>query len=223
MISFGEISVIFYKDTISPTDRRNKVFASDVYSPTFPIVSLKFNEKEHNKIINIINKASEGMDYKNTFYTELSEQTMSERIERAGGSFVEAYKDSPLFMLTYLKEKNIPFKPVLKEKNYGEDTELLKMIDKKLSNKLPETYGGFDETMTFEPEIRKIANEYYSKLYKDIPSFQGKEFHSEPLGFSQVMSYLDALRKYKKDTNGTETDRRKTEEKLKKVVKKKRL
>ena len=124
-------------------------------------------------------------------------------------------------MLTYLKEKNIPFKPVLKEKNYGEDTELLKMIDKKLSNKLPETYGGFDETMTFEPEIRKIANEYYSKLYKDIPSFQGKEFHSEPLGFSQVMSYLDALRKYKKDTNGTETDKRKTEEKLKKVVKKK--
>ena len=129
---FGDISVIFYKDTISPTDRRNKVFASDVYSPTFPSVSLKFNEKAHDKIRNMINKDAEGTDYKQTFYTELSEETMSQNIERAGGSFVEAYKNSPLMMLTYLKEKGIAFKPILKTKNYGEDAKLLENIIKKI-------------------------------------------------------------------------------------------
>ena len=59
-------------------------------------------------------------------------------------------------MLTYLKEKNIPFKPVLKElwrryRAFKNDRQ-----ERKLNGKLPETYGGFDETMTtYEPENKE--------------------------------------------------------------------
>ena len=83
---------------------------------------------------------------------------------------------------------------------------------------MPKTYGGFDETMVFEPEIREIANEYYSEYFSNEPSFKGKKFHNEALGFSQVTSYLESAMKYKKDTNRTETDRRKNRRKnLKKL------
>ena len=36
--NFGNISLVFRKDTISPTDRRNKIYSGDAWTPTYPYI-----------------------------------------------------------------------------------------------------------------------------------------------------------------------------------------
>lgn len=48
--NFGNISLVFRKETISPTDRRNKVYSGDAWTPTYPYIEYKVNEKERENI-----------------------------------------------------------------------------------------------------------------------------------------------------------------------------
>lgn len=48
---FGDISLVFKKDTIDPkANSDNRVYSSDAYTPTFPSVEYKANEKVHDKL-----------------------------------------------------------------------------------------------------------------------------------------------------------------------------
>ena len=42
---YGDVSVIFGKDTIDPKRSGNKVYNADAYTPTFPRIGYKPNEK----------------------------------------------------------------------------------------------------------------------------------------------------------------------------------
>ena len=55
--AFGEISLVFGKDSINPTDRRNKVYGEDAWTPTFPTVGYKLNEKKTSEIYGRANRA----------------------------------------------------------------------------------------------------------------------------------------------------------------------
>ena len=54
---FGEISLLFHKETIDPADRRNKVYGEDAWTPTFPSVGYKLNDKKTDDIYRRANKA----------------------------------------------------------------------------------------------------------------------------------------------------------------------
>lgn len=54
---FGEISLLFDKNTIDPSDRRNKVYSGDAWTPTFPSVGYKLNEEKTSDIYTRANKA----------------------------------------------------------------------------------------------------------------------------------------------------------------------
>ena len=53
---FGEISLIFDKESINPTDRRNKVYGEDAWTPTFPAVGYKLNDEKTSDIYRRANK-----------------------------------------------------------------------------------------------------------------------------------------------------------------------
>ena len=53
---FGEISLIFDKESINPTDRRNKVYGEDAWTPTFPTVGYKLNDEKTSDIYRQANK-----------------------------------------------------------------------------------------------------------------------------------------------------------------------
>ena len=55
--NFGEISLVFDKESINPSDRRNKVYGEDAWTPTFPEVAYKLNDKKTNDIYDRANKA----------------------------------------------------------------------------------------------------------------------------------------------------------------------
>ncbi len=53
---FGDISLVFGKDTIDPQqNRNNKVYSNDAYTPTFPRVEYKFNEAQLKKAADYFN------------------------------------------------------------------------------------------------------------------------------------------------------------------------
>jgi hypothetical protein len=64
---FGEVSVLFDKDTIDPEINNNHVYGSDVYSPTYPGLEYKVNE----------NKSKEVYDY---FKDELKNKDMAFKV-----------------------------------------------------------------------------------------------------------------------------------------------
>ncbi len=54
---FGEISLIFGKESINPADKRNKVYGEDAWTPTFPAVGYKLNDDKTSDIYRRANKA----------------------------------------------------------------------------------------------------------------------------------------------------------------------
>ena len=50
--NFGDVSLIFDKATIDPADRRNKVYGSDAWTPTFPAIEYEMNEDKAEEIYN---------------------------------------------------------------------------------------------------------------------------------------------------------------------------
>lgn len=47
---FGNISLLFGKDSINPTDKRNKVYGGDAWTPTFPSIGYKLNSEKTSDI-----------------------------------------------------------------------------------------------------------------------------------------------------------------------------
>lgn len=54
---FGDISLVFGKESINPTDRRNKVYGEDAWTPMFPQVGYKLNDEKTSGIYRRANKA----------------------------------------------------------------------------------------------------------------------------------------------------------------------
>lgn len=221
---FGEISVIFKKDTISPTNRLNKVFGSDVYSKRFPYVNYKLNSKVIDRIKNKIYSLTDA-DMRNAYIASIDETNITNRLQtsKSSGDFVKGYNDEPIFKAAYLKDKGIAFKPVMKQKTYGRwETDLLEKIRKYLGDEEALIkFRNLDDTMKLEPEIRNIINKYWTSKVKD-KALLDVVTYKEEMGFGKLDDLLNQLSKYTRDDgNNKEIDYYKTKEKLNKVTPKK--
>lgn len=205
--AFGDISILFNKDTIDPQyNRYNKLYGGDAYTPTFPRVEYKISEKVAESIRKRIYQATEYTDYRKVFNSTFDDDNMSDKVNRRG-SFAEAYSDDPLLMLTYLKEKGIPFEPVIKYKNYGWDLDLLEILSNEFKEIITKGYISVEQADSIAPRLRELINKYY-----------GIELYKEPLEFGQVDRIVDAIREYSTDDLRTEINRWDTEKKLNEEV-----
>lgn len=53
---YGEISLVFGKESVDPSDSRNKVYSGDAWTPTFPQIGYKLNDKKTNEIYKCANE-----------------------------------------------------------------------------------------------------------------------------------------------------------------------
>lgn len=56
--NFGDISVVFKKDTINPNMEENKVYSGDAWTPMFPRTEWKLNEKAMKKMADMFNTST---------------------------------------------------------------------------------------------------------------------------------------------------------------------
>lgn len=59
--NFGDISLVFKKDTIDPNNRKNKVYGADAWTPTFPRIEYEADEKAARTAANTVNQLSENL------------------------------------------------------------------------------------------------------------------------------------------------------------------
>lgn len=172
--NFGNISLIFRKETISPTDRRNKVFSSDAYSKRFPSTVNKITEKNLNALLREYDKAARLLGTSvNTIESDL-EFTTKENAE-----YLLSCTDFVKYQYLTEQGTNIEMKQKSKQGRAG----LPLAYIEEFANKHKEIVDRYNDTEVIDrltPEVTKVYNKMYSDYglakeksasYKDVDNF----------------------------------------------------
>lgn len=157
--TYGDISVLFDKNTIDPSDKANEVYGSDVYSPRFPETIQKVNEKELDKLNKYLGK---------NLYVEDTTLEDTKQKNRNNSDFINKF----------IEENNIKVNDVYKDAddNYGfsKDENMRKFViendityekllnNKELRNQFYDMYRDFSPMVSFAE--RKI--ETWEKMFE---------------------------------------------------------
>lgn len=172
--NFGEISLIFGKQTISPTDRRNKVYDSDVYSRRFPSVVNKISEKNLNELLKTFWNAAKVFNSSPSMLESDLEFTTKEN-----AAYMLSREDFVKYQ--YLTEQGITIEKKQKQKQ-GRAGLPLKYVQE-FAQKHKEIVDRYNDTEVIEqltPEITKVYNQMYADYnlekektvsYKDADHF----------------------------------------------------
>jgi uncharacterized protein YerC len=174
--NFGEISVVFNKDTINPElDSRNKVYGRDAYTSRMPDIANKINEKG----LKEVSKATGIEEWR------LRENFKETTLEKA----VDELRTNEEILDKYLKEKGIEVKPVYRDfkglsslnqdslqKFINEHPDLLNLnyTDQQTYSTYEKYYNDvhnlFVENLMNDPS-GEITRETAENLYKDYPGY----------------------------------------------------
>ena len=161
-------------------------------------------------------------EYIDTFGISLDEDNVADNLQRHNGNFVEGYINEPILKLLFLKEINRPFKPVMKDKTYGNwDIDLLEKIKNHLgAEEAAIPHRNLENTMKLEPDVRNIINEYYRAKLKGDAAHEYL-LYKEPMGFGDMDRLLYQVSRYTVEGSKKDIDYYKTKDKLDKVIPKK--
>lgn len=231
---YGDISLLFDKSSIDPSDRRNKVYGGDAWTPVFPEINLKINESVADKLRNKINDLLNGKEYVKDLGLHIDNSNLTDQINRSK-SFREAYKNNDAMKIAFLTDKGISFKPGMQDATYSgkvDNATLKKIVQEVNKGKASDLVGlGYDETMAVEPIVRKIVSEYnINKVMDAIPEEKRKDSKvlnfllrnaNKPLSFADMNNLFYDAYKYEQQGDKKVVDSIKTREKLNKKFTKK--
>ena len=114
--NFGDISLVFGKDTIDPQFfRSNKVYSGDAWTPTYPQVEYKASEKVLKKVKDKISGIVPYTVQKELGSLMFDTDNVTNNLNRNGGSMVEAYKNNDAMKYAYLKDTGSDISLPMKE------------------------------------------------------------------------------------------------------------
>ena len=229
---YGNITVIFGKETISPTDRRNKVYKRDAWTPTMPQVDVKFNTKEFQTMEDAFcDLVGENETYQSDirrffdeFHNYNGDYYVSERDYDSSLIAKKAERYAGV-MAAYLSEKGKRVEPVYKDRKFmqGDFTasEIRDIADRLgiTQENLKEFYeaqaqGSVEQTRKYQSvmgELKRAYIENYTR--RGIDSKSATEI-ADDLGYSDYSRCMDAIRSILRNPDAKEYDSRATEETL---------
>jgi hypothetical protein len=121
---FGEISLVLPKEAIDPqSSSRNKLYSGDAWTPTYPKVDFKPDEKVLRKVRDKIN-ALVPYEVRNVLGNPMFDtDNATDSLNRYNGNMVEAYKRDDAMKYAYLKDTGSDISLPTKEEDlvrYGE-------------------------------------------------------------------------------------------------------
>ena len=144
--NYGEISVIFDKETINPTNKANEVYGSDVYSPRFPDTVNKVNEKA-------LEQVAENIGIEWWRLNDYAEGNTKEGV-------ADKLKYNEKVIDKYLESKNISVEPVYAKYSAEQS---------KVSTKFVENFlNTHEELKNNDINLREIDYDQYSDEVKQI-------------------------------------------------------
>ena len=162
---FGDISLIFRKETIDPAgNRKNKVYGADAWTPTFPQIENDINEDVYYRASRNVDKTMTGKmpDYLKQEAKRFI-QTQSGDAEHNGvDGVVEAAKNDIGMKAAYLASKGVRVDDRAKQVKKPNISPEAENLYKSILNKIPD-----------QDRVKKILNSGYS--LKEILNVYGNE------------------------------------------------
>lgn len=168
--NFGDISLIFDKDTIDPEKSDNKVYAADAWTPTFPTVEYELDDSKAYKRANDVGSL--------TFFNPvtLNEANLKSAIggqslKSAEEQLVDRFKNDYGLKNMYLAETSEPVKMVKAEKEkYSPERveELKKYIDELGIDAIKKIRKEHDTSSEDFARAKKICEEINGKEMKTL-------------------------------------------------------
>ncbi|MCR5144827.1 MAG: hypothetical protein K6B67_05905 [Lachnospiraceae bacterium] len=161
---YFDTSVVFYRDTIDPKKSvKNKVYGGDAWTPTFPTIAYKVNDK---KLKDVTSKLKELVgDNLDIFgYPGFDSDQVATALESGKGSLVNSrYANMPIVKLAYLKDKGIDVEFKYKEEQFSNklDNEQLKILNNYFHK--PEYLQAIANDYNYGNEHPEELNEIMSK------------------------------------------------------------
>lgn len=161
---FGDISVVFNKDTIDPRNSDNKVYSGDAWTPVFPDTEWKINDKGLKKLANTFHTSA---NYIEQFVTKpedavdkLKEQ---KEVKRAfledKGVTIERKTKMPDYRMPFMNNENV--RRFITDRNIGVD-DILK--NKELQKEISEVHIPVKDN---EPRFKQLKRNMLISLLKD--------------------------------------------------------
>lgn len=147
---FGEISLLFGKESIDPSDRRNKVYGGDAWTPTFPSVDYKLNDNKTSDIYRRANKVGSLPLYRPVAFHP---DNYKGNIEGFGTeSLVDHFKDDYDAKQFYLSETGNP----------------VEQFEKVEVNKYSDDAVSLYDKVLVEIGLERLKNDSYESLENDM-------------------------------------------------------
>lgn len=234
--NFGDISLVFDKSTVDPqASRYNKVYGGDAWTPTFPAIEYKVNEKVENKINKLYYDFARKYGYDEAKPLYNLAQDLESELNKYNGEIglIESYKDDTRLMNFYLMESGKEkIQPIIKEIRtempegvIEQSQHFINALGKDVINELKTDNGEsimIRRKKWFEKYKDKL-NEAYAGYFVDdlgISIEEAREIISDTKMFDYVNMINDAYRYLHGKTVSvrTETDITATDEAIKKAA-----
>ena len=116
---YGPVSVVFNKSTIDPkANKNNKVYGGDAWTPTYPTIEYKVNDKVQKKISNLYYELYRkyGADEARSLYNYVNDMERQLNTNRGEAGMIENLKDDERLMQLYLLQSGKgKIEPVIKQ------------------------------------------------------------------------------------------------------------
>lgn len=170
--SFGDISLVFGKESIDPTDRQNKVYGEDAWTPTFPQVGYKLKEDKTSDIYRRANKVEGGIPFFKP--VDFHPDNYERFIEGLGSeSLVKHFKEDYGAKQFYLAETGNAVKEYERHEveKYPEKSVLLyeKILGEIGLSRLKGERGE-----TIENEVKRLIGDHYGVDFSEVKPFRAK-------------------------------------------------
>lgn len=201
---YGEISLLFDKETINPSDRRNKVYGGDAWTPRFP----KMEPKLNGDVVRSVRKKIEGLLDENlrgkySLSAELHPNNIESTISNNG---VEGYYGKEWMKIAYLLDNGKRFKIPMKMKDYGSMAETIIKLAKDWGLSLSEIHNGGYEFYEKNPEF--VAAVLDAKNEARLASVSAEDrdkvrelLRNKPMRFSAFDTYISQAIDMERDLN----------------------
>ena len=212
---YGEISLVFAKETIDPKFfRANKVYGGDAWTPTFPAIEYKVNEKVLRSIRDTVNDLTGGPDARRQIdrFLSLDIDNMTDALNRNGGDPVAAFRDSNGLKYAYLRETDPGYTPPTTSEPLGkraghDDGVIIALADTFGADGIRKMREGgytyFDEHKDIIGKMLDVVNNYYREHLDgyDKDLFTDLSFSEFDSLTADAYSYIRNGRKQTVDTN----------------------
>lgn len=170
---YGDTSILFNRETIDPEFmRKNKVYGGDAWTPTFPRIEYKVNDRKLKQISKKIESLA-GMNVNTFGHVGFDEDNVSEALSGKGTLAGTRYADAPIVKLAYLNDKgvNVDLKYTEETLNRKIDNSQLKALDKYFSDEELKTLAsdrdyGYEHSDDLD-RIREHVNEVVAESNKE--------------------------------------------------------